>query len=61
VCQCWCIVEPKCGASVQVVVQHGVVVQCWFYSDGVLLGGGKVLCYSDGVLSSGGVVLVLQG
>jgi hypothetical protein len=34
-------------------------VQCWFYSDGVLLGGGKVLCYRDGVVRSGDVVLVL--
>jgi hypothetical protein len=34
-------------------------VQCWFYSDGVLLGGGMVLCYSDGEVRSGGVVLVL--
>jgi hypothetical protein len=34
-------------------------VKCLFYSDGVLLGEGKVLCYSDGVVRSGGVVLVL--
>jgi hypothetical protein len=52
-CQCWCIVESRCRASVQ------VVVQCLFYSDGVLLGGGMVVCYSDGVLRIGGVVLVL--
>jgi hypothetical protein len=34
-------------------------VQCWYYSDGVLMGGGMVLSYSDGVVRSGGVGLVL--